>query len=207
MKNVNTTPPPRFCDMGEEELTAAIDALAYDVAVITEHMTVDAQEGGPRGAQWRKNAGIAKGFKSAHLKLARAEMQRRVEYQGSAAKANKAAAFAARAEAEQALIEARIRDRESAARDRESAARARESAADGWKIETAHAIALRQLAQAETSAAAERRNVRRARCFLVAARRLLPPDQMDAIWARAEELFPDMPRWKDAASFERKEAA
>ena len=198
--NIHTTPPPRFCDMTDDELAREIEALIYDTTVIGEQLAIDQEQGNPRGRDWWRTAGIAKGFKSAHLKLARAEMLRRTERQNDKEKVERAAAFAARLDAERAVLEAKTRDRDAATRERESAAELR-------KVETAHAHALRQLAQAETSSAWEKRNARRARCFLIAARRLLTPDQMDAVWARAEELFPDMPRLQDAVIAERKDAA
>jgi hypothetical protein len=160
-------PAPDFAAMSGDEIAAAIRELEQGLLEIQEQLRADLRlDGGSgRGEPWRRAAGRAAAFERHHLRLARAEAEKRA----TGERLTWQDAHMLRLEAQRVLSEQRERER----------------------VATAEA----HLAEVEADAAWQRRHARRCRMFVVAADHVLTDAEWDRVWARAKEMFPDAPEW------------
>lgn len=169
---------PDYKTFTDAELDAEIAALEQARIVITEELEADASGAIPKGDVWRRNAGRARAYKVAHLKLARDEYERR-RPKAADLKAAAHAAWVARA---QEVAEAKTREKEA---ERARAAALAEAAREG-----------KAKAKAEADLVWQKRQARRARLFLMAADYYLTKEERAWLWDKARELFPDDPAWR-----------
>lgn len=169
---------PNYKTFTDEELDAEIAALEEARIVITEEIQADLAAIAPKGEVWRRNAGRARAYKVAHLKLARDEYERR-RPKAADLKAAAHAAWAARA---QEVTEAKTREKEA---ERARAAALAEAAREG-----------KAKAKAEADLVWQKRQARRARLFLMAADYYLTKEERAWLWDKAREMFPDDLAWR-----------
>jgi hypothetical protein len=179
-------PAPDFQAMADEELAEATRELERDATVIEVELQEDLLPDGSseRGIRWRHAAGRARAFKVAHLKLAKAELEKRGAVVASAAKQSRQETHLRHLEAERALSEQKQREREAAA--------------EAHRVAVTAAQERKRAALAERDAAWERRQARRARMFMLAAERLLPHEERAWLWDMARTMFPEAPEWRSA---------
>jgi hypothetical protein len=168
---------PDFSAMPDDVLAACMRQLDQDVGVITEELDVDLALGMARGERWRHAAGRARAYKITHLRMAKAEQERRTPKKEIVAVAKKQAETE-RMAAEKALAEVR---REEKRIDHEIAlARRAEAAAKAAEAKAA-AHVFNQTLQAK-----------RDRAFVSAAFKILDDATIFEVWAKARELRPGL---------------